>query len=227
MKPFNFLNLMVVVSVLAMYSGVSGSDAAQLESEPQAPGRTMAQQAIKTTNLWITTDHSKHEILKQQFASGPEVTRACLTCHSEAADQFHKTIHWTWLDPGTEPAKKIGKAGYSINNFCISVHGSWPRCTSCHAGYGWKDADFNFSDPNRVTAWSVMSKPGPIKSFRPVRGTRSKNRWYSREIKKNIFRPTGTGWPRVWAFPPAITAEPVTFSAAAATGSSTATWILR
>ena len=83
----------------------------------QAPGRTMAQQATKTKKLWITADHSKHDILKQAFESGPQVTKACLSCHSEAAAQFHKTIHWTWMDPSTEANLKLGKGGLSINNF--------------------------------------------------------------------------------------------------------------
>ena len=86
-------------------------------TEEAAPGRKMAQQAIKTKELWITTDHTKHEALKQEFNSGPQVTKACLSCHSEAASQFHKTIHWTWLDPATIESKVLGKGGLSINNF--------------------------------------------------------------------------------------------------------------
>jgi hypothetical protein len=91
--------------------------ATQTTDQEQAPGRTMAQQATKTKELWITADHSKHKALQQQFKSGPEVTQACLSCHSEAASQFHKTIHWSWLDPATEESKKLGKGGLSINNF--------------------------------------------------------------------------------------------------------------
>jgi len=82
-----------------------------------APGRVMAQQAVKEKQLWITADHSKHEVLQQQFTSGPQVTKACLSCHSEAASQFHQTIHWTWLDPATVESKVLGKGGLSINNF--------------------------------------------------------------------------------------------------------------
>lgn len=89
----------------------------QVLDENQAPGRTMAQQVVKEKKLWITADHSKHEVLKQNFKSGPEVTKACLTCHSEAAAQFHKTIHWTWLDPATAESHVLGKGGLSINNF--------------------------------------------------------------------------------------------------------------
>ena len=82
-----------------------------------APGRQLAQQATKAKQLWITADHAKHRALQQTFTSGPEVTRACLSCHSEAALQFHKTIHWTWLDPATVESRVLGKGGLSINNF--------------------------------------------------------------------------------------------------------------
>jgi hypothetical protein len=43
--------------------------AAKSTEEP-APGRTMAQQATKEKQLWITADHSKHEVLQQTFRSG-------------------------------------------------------------------------------------------------------------------------------------------------------------
>ena len=83
----------------------------------EAPGREMAKQATKGRQLWITADHSKHEILKQNFQSGPEVTKACLSCHTEAALQFHKTIHWTWEDPKSPDDNKLGKGGLAVNNF--------------------------------------------------------------------------------------------------------------
>jgi hypothetical protein len=86
-------------------------------TEEPAPGRIMAQQAVKEKGLWITTDHTQHEILKQPLTSGPEVTRACLSCHNQAALQFHKTIHWTWMDPSTADSVKMGKGGLSVNNF--------------------------------------------------------------------------------------------------------------
>lgn len=76
-----------------------------------APGREMAQQATKGAKRWITADHSKHEALKRPFAAGPEVTQACLSCHSEAAAQFHKTIHWTWVDPASPHGQTDGQGG--------------------------------------------------------------------------------------------------------------------
>ncbi len=86
-------------------------------TEDTAPGREMAKQATKDKESWITAEHSKHEALQKEFKSGPEVTKACLSCHNQAALQFHKTIHWTWMDPITEKGAKLGKGGLSINNF--------------------------------------------------------------------------------------------------------------
>ena len=103
----------------------------------QAPGRKMANQAVKEQHLWNTTDHSKHEVLQQDFKSGPEITSACLSCHSEAQSQFHKTIHWSWLAEPSETEKQYGKAGYSMNNFCIGTNKTADKgCLSCHPGWG-------------------------------------------------------------------------------------------
>ena len=52
----------------------------------------------------MTADHSKFDALKQEFKSGPEVTKACLSCHTEAGEQFQKTLHWRWKSP----ARKSG-----------------------------------------------------------------------------------------------------------------------
>ena len=114
-SPFRFsflgtLILLVCASVLLPPSLMA-------VQEELAPGREMAKQATKEKKLWITTDHTQHKILKQSFKSGPEVTKACLSCHNQAALQFHKTIHWTWMDPITEKSAKLGKGGLSVNNF--------------------------------------------------------------------------------------------------------------
>ena len=102
---------MLLSSPLPCKAATSGNE------EGLAPGRVLAKQAVKEQKRWITADHSKFDILQQAFTSGPEVTAACLTCHNEAALQFHKTIHWTWKAPGKDPATPLGKGGLSVNNF--------------------------------------------------------------------------------------------------------------
>jgi hypothetical protein len=104
----------LIVPVL-LFFGCTGS--AWSAQEPDAPGRTLAKQTImEDEKLWITADHAKFKQLQQPFTSGPEVTEACLKCHTEAALQFHKTIHWTWKDP-SDDSGKTGKAGITLNNF--------------------------------------------------------------------------------------------------------------
>jgi hypothetical protein len=112
--PDGFYALVVILIICV---GVLLPSQVLAAKEEIAPGRKMAQQAVKEKELWITSDHSNHEILKQEFKSGPEVTKACLSCHNQAALQFHKTIHWTWMDPITEKSARLGKGGLSINNF--------------------------------------------------------------------------------------------------------------
>jgi len=42
----------------------------------------------------IKTDHT--HLLSGPFASGSEVTVACLACHPDAAKDMMKTSHWSW-----------------------------------------------------------------------------------------------------------------------------------
>jgi octaheme c-type cytochrome (tetrathionate reductase family) len=97
-------------------------------------------------------DHT--ELLKGPFESGSDVTRACLECHEDSAHQVAQTVHWTWESepvqlPGRDELVTIGKKN-AINNFCIGIQGNWTGCTRCHAGYGWEDADFDFSQEENV-----------------------------------------------------------------------------
>ena len=85
------------------------------------------------------------------FKTGPEVTKKCIECHEKETKDFMKTVHWTWSKEQKVNGKtvNIGKIN-ALNNFCIGLPGNWPRCTSCHAGFGWKDASFDFSKAENV-----------------------------------------------------------------------------
>jgi octaheme c-type cytochrome (tetrathionate reductase family) len=89
----------------------------------------------------------------EPFAEPQAVTRACLGCHPNAARDLMRTSHWTWAGqtfhgPDGEDVR-VGKTNL-INNFCIGVQSNWPRCTSCHAGYGWRDDTFDFEAEENV-----------------------------------------------------------------------------
>ena len=112
--------------------------------------------------LGTTADHSKFKELQGEFASGPEVTKACLVCHTEAAGQIHRTKHWSWEFLNPESKQRLGKKNV-LNNFCISIPANYAFCTSCHVGYGWKDADFDFSKEESVDCLACHDTTGDYK----------------------------------------------------------------
>jgi octaheme c-type cytochrome (tetrathionate reductase family) len=113
------------------------------------PGGTAEAQEAKSVKLNTTADHTKFKELQREFKSGPEVTQACLSCHTEAAGQIHRTKHWSWEFINPLNDQKLGKKNV-LNNFCISIPANTPFCTSCHVGYGWKDANFDFKSEQNV-----------------------------------------------------------------------------
>ncbi|MFO0598223.1 MAG: tetrathionate reductase family octaheme c-type cytochrome [Myxococcaceae bacterium] len=95
-------------------------------------------------------DHSA--FFRQPLKTGPEVTEQCLGCHPDAAQQVMETPHWSWLSGDALRDGKVVRIGKKnlMNNFCISVSGNWASCTKCHAGYGWTDANFDFTKQQNV-----------------------------------------------------------------------------
>ncbi|MDP1832363.1 MAG: tetrathionate reductase family octaheme c-type cytochrome [Geothrix sp.] len=114
-------------------------------------------------------DHAS--LVKGPFKSGPEVTRACLECHQSHAEEFMKTVHWTWSSRQKLKGKDadFGKKN-AINNFCLALTSNEPRCTSCHAGYGWKDASFDFTKAENVDCLVCHDTTGTYKKFPTAAG---------------------------------------------------------
>lgn len=111
-----------------------------------------------------TADHTKFEALKKNFKNGPAVTKACLSCHTEAAKQIHKTKHWNWRLTHPDTGEILGKREI-INSFCGSIESNYARCTSCHIGYGWKDSSFDFSSEVNVDCLVCHDTSGTYKKF--------------------------------------------------------------
>jgi octaheme c-type cytochrome (tetrathionate reductase family) len=86
--------------------------------------------------------------------SPQEVTRTCLSCHPKVGQDLLKTAHWNWK--GYSPTLK----GYEhridisltlmVNNACIAIGPNLQECASCHIGYGWVDAKFDFTNPANI-----------------------------------------------------------------------------
>jgi octaheme c-type cytochrome (tetrathionate reductase family) len=106
-----------------------------------------------------TVNHAELPELAGPFSSGPEVTKACLSCHTEAAKQVQETVHWTWTYAHPETGQRLGKR-WVTNSFCGNVRTNEPRCTSCHNGYGWEDEGFDFEDETLVDCLSCHDTTG-------------------------------------------------------------------
>ncbi len=133
---------MALILIVSFFVNATVFASSPEASNSEAPGRQLAKQAAKDNSHWTTIDHSKIDQLKQNFMSGEEITKACVSCHSEAATQFHKTIHWTWLASGDKNDNRYGKAGLSVNNFCISANAMEDKgCLSCHPAWDKKGSD--------------------------------------------------------------------------------------
>ncbi len=133
--------------ILSIATGLALASSPVIANE--APAAKTEKPAFVKPKTNSTADHSKFKELQQGFKSGPEVTKACLKCHNEAATQVMHTKHWTWdyLNPQTN--QKLGKKNI-INNFCTSVESNQAFCTACHVGYGWKDGKFDFAQQDNV-----------------------------------------------------------------------------
>jgi len=122
------------------------------------------------------------------------VTRNCLGCHEKEGEAILKTAHWNWhgrspYTVGHEKRVDLGKKSNTINNFCINLNGNWPRCTSCHIGYGWQDANFDFSDMSKIDCLVCHDTTGKYEKAPPAAGYPIKNLDLV-TIAQNVGRPS-------------------------------------
>ncbi|HPE81944.1 MAG TPA: tetrathionate reductase family octaheme c-type cytochrome [Gammaproteobacteria bacterium] len=120
-----------------------------------------------------TTDHAKLKELQGPFANGPEVTKACLGCHTEAGHQFVKNKHWTWRYDQPVTGKTLGKS-VLINNFCTNARGNEGMCAQCHAGYNMTDVrTYDFSNQDNIDCLICHESTGTYYKTPPTRGNQA------------------------------------------------------
>ncbi len=129
-------------------------------------------ESSQRTDSSSTADHSKFEELKGPFSNGPEVTRVCLKCHTEAGHQFMKNIHWTWTYKNEKTGQLLGKR-YLVNNFCTNARGNEGMCAQCHAGFGWKDDSFDFSNQDNIDCLVCHDRTGTYYKTPPTQGNKA------------------------------------------------------
>ncbi len=141
-KGNNYKVFLILVSVMFLVSGFRGAMAAS-ESHPDPinpiKGKTLPH-----------LDHSAY--FKKPIESPQSVTKACLHCHENSSKEIMKPPHWTWISGDVVRNGKLVRLGKKnlINNFCISVVGNWSSYVTCHAGYGWSDKKFDFSNSENI-----------------------------------------------------------------------------
>ncbi len=158
-KGIKTLPKMLLIGACLLFAG--GASAA---TDAASTGEDTARSKSEST-----ADHSKFEELNKDFESGPEVTEACLECHTEAAEQVQHTKHWTWeyLNPVTQ--QKLGKKNV-VNNFCTSVTSNQTFCSACHVGYGWSDDSFDFTSEKNVDCLACHDTTGKYKKIPGLSG---------------------------------------------------------
>jgi len=99
-----------------------------------------------------SVDHMKLAALQRKFSTPQEVTQACIACHTERAGEVMASTHWNWAREEYIEGHGIRYVGKRdiLNNFCIGVSGNLESCDACHAGYGYVDSSFDFSDPKNI-----------------------------------------------------------------------------
>lgn len=119
----------------------------------------------------VMADVKEHRLIegpdKGQFNTPSEVTKKCLECHPQEAEDFMKTQHWRWEQLHVINCEEVlfGKKT-ALTNFAITLKGNWEHCTSCHDGYGWEDETFNFKDKSKVDCIGCHDTTGTYEKSR-------------------------------------------------------------
>jgi octaheme c-type cytochrome (tetrathionate reductase family) len=82
-----------------------------------------------------------------------EGTESCLMCHEEVGEDALTMGHFQWQGKSDRIVGLEGQVHGKrdlLNNFCIAVPSNEARCSQCHTGYGYRDKNYNFEDPNNV-----------------------------------------------------------------------------
>ena len=169
-----------------LYSAmVRGAVARTLDT--RAPTDCLACHATKVP------DHNQLVKLEEKV-DALAVTKNCLSCHENEGKAILETAHWKWhgsspYTVGQENRNDIGKSHNTINNFCINLNGNWPRCTSCHIGYGWKDQNFDFNDMTQIDCLVCHDTTGTYKKS-PAGAGFPKEDVDLVKVAKNVGRPS-------------------------------------
>ncbi len=130
-------------------------------------------------------DHSKLPELQKKFSSPQEVTKTCLSCHTERGKEVMKTPHWRWLSDEYVEGRGVVSIGKKnlLNNYCIAIGGSEGSCNKCHIGYGYDSKEFDFTDQNNIDCLACHSGSGTYVKGKEMAGNPDPKVDLSQEVK--------------------------------------------
>lgn len=126
-----FILISILLAIIFSAQLVSAVETSQATEGIEKP-------AYKSSQHKLKNDHSNFEELQQEFESGPEVTKACLSCHEEIGKEILKIHMWNYECP-SDSKYKHGKSGVTLNNTAMSALPNKFSCYRCHISYRWED----------------------------------------------------------------------------------------
>ncbi|MGI9233857.1 MAG: tetrathionate reductase family octaheme c-type cytochrome [Woeseiaceae bacterium] len=125
-------------------------------------------------NAFASGAYAAEQLHTGYFTEHPyEGTESCMNCHGKIGDDVLTTGHFTWegvasniegFEGGIHGKKDI------LNNFCIAIPSNEGRCTQCHIGYDYKDATYDFSDPDNVDCLVCHDQTGTYAKAKTTAG---------------------------------------------------------
>lgn len=138
-----------------------------------------------------SVDHSKHEVLQRDFDNPHEITATCLSCHTERGEELLNSFHFTWEREDFIEGRGVTYLGKKnlLNNFCTGIFSNESTCNRCHAGYGWEDMSFDFTNQYNVDCLVCHDNTGTYEKLRGGAGYPEPNQDFQ-TIVQNVGRPT-------------------------------------
>ena len=146
----------------------AGSEVHTFASKPTAKS-SMIDGQVSANKPGETADHTKFKQLEGPFLVGPDVTRACLECHTEAGKHVMQSLHWKWDFKNPATGQQLGKK-HLVNNFCTNARGNEGMCAQCHISYNYKDASFDFSNQENIDCLVCHDRTGTYYKTPTTRG---------------------------------------------------------
>ncbi len=105
-----------------------------------------------TVEKKTSVDHSKFQVLQQEFKTPQDVTKTCISCHTERHIEIMESSHWNWKRVAYVEGRGIEAIGKDnvLNNFCIGASSNEQACAKCHIGFGMTNDEYDFNNALNV-----------------------------------------------------------------------------